>query len=555
MEEEYDLTPYQSSSSPGAGPHILAARVMSYPPPTASQHSQNLHQTIAPCLATNMKGTVEGYHELQAKHLPLFKSMTLTEVSKKYAKFFPIKIQITEGHYGMSSKYSISTDDRFNLHFKKRMKQVTIQTYGEEYFIPLSSAIQFGLVYNPSDNLTTALEGHRFRRVADIIGTHPLPRLVRVMTSCSCSNEVSLDYNELLVVKKVKRNLFRGKPMLKVFSLLTMSKKLLPEDAIGNFTTKPLCLKLDLPQFLEHIPKPFPSQAMMYLDTERADSLDEEELPPNMFSWPVTLKEVKKHKSLVATLEKSLQLIDIPLYGNITAVKANIVPPTSPEDIQELFRNTESFLCQFDVTKVEVYGDFHTETAYNAQTTLYRMVHGSIKGLGIEVVTPEALKKIKSSPHHNKQQLQEDTNSFTSSTCADHIYDILPGLAVDSDEEYERLEQIRPTATSTLPDALECQPLVLLPYPPRKPLSSAREHAEISLSGGEGSPRRSSLTTNDTLYKNYRSVSLVQLPTTESILSREQDENIAHIKSLSIAQVSNVILYKHLLCYTITITF
>lgn len=555
-DEEYDITPHRFQAVAGGGIDSCLQRpqLLSLHPKSKGQSQPGITSSLAFQSGPNERERlIERYHELQAKHLPLFKSMALTELAHKYAKFFPIKIQVSEGHYGMSSKYSISTDDRFNVHFKKRMKNITIQTHGEEYFIPLSSAIQFGLVYDPSDNQIHAMEGHRFRRVADLIGANPLPKIVCVISPCSCSNGVFLEHNELLVVKKVKKGLFRGRPLLKVLSLLTMSKKLLPEEAIGDFTTKPLCVKLNLPQLLKHIPKPFPSKAMMYLDKdEETVSVDEEELPPYMFSWPVILKEVKTHKSLVATPEKSLQLIDIPLQGNIGAVKVNIVPPNSPEDIQELFTNTKRFLRRFDVTQVDIYGEFDTETAHDTQNTLYRMVRRSIKGLGVEVVTPEALKKLHEDGHQrhkNMQQEQEDeddTDSFTSSNSGDHIYATLPGSAY-SDEEYEILErvQIRPivSATATAPDLLDKKPLEVnrnIPIPiPRKP----RKRTETSLSGsGVFRFSRSGYSSNhsppsEPLAKSHRSVSLGQLTNTE-LLAQEFEENRQYLKTLSIKQVS-----------------
>ena len=557
-EEEYDLTPYQSSTDPTTIiipsqplnmptlPHNKPAfRTLSHPQlhsPQTRGHFHMFDPILTPQLSHKKSDDViDGYHKLQAKHLPLFKEMNLAELAKKYAKFFPIKIQITEGHYGMSSRYSISTDDRFNLHFKKRMKQVTIQTYGEEYVVPLSTCIQFGLVYDPSNNLSVALEGHRFRRVADLISSSPLPKVVRVMSACSCSNGVFLDYNELLVVRRVKTQLFRGKPMLKVFSLLNMTKKLLPEEAIGNFTTKPLCLKMDLTTILEHIRKPFPYKAMMYLNKEEdgVNGTDEEELPPKMFSWPVTVKEVKKQESLVATLEKSTQLIDIPVQGSIAAVKANIVPPNSPEDIHELFRNTRTFLHKFDFTRVDIYGDFNTESAYDAQNTLYKMVRGSVKGLGIEVVTPDALRKLRQFGLETF-----DADSFTSSTSGDPLYDRLPGGGdASEDEEYETLDRVRPTITTTGVDPIERQSVLIdrgfpIPTPRLKPPVSPRRRADTTFSGS-GTFRflRQPLSPPEStpLGKSHRSVSLVHLPPSPDTTTFE--ENRDYVKSLSIAQV------------------
>ena len=563
LDEEHDLTPVHPKSDPEVSfaqeslSHKPAIQAMSYPMVLGHPSKQHLQidPDFVPQWGPNERETIEHYHDLQAKHLPLFKSMTLTELARKYAKFFPLKVQVTEGHYGMSSKYSISTDDRLNVHFKKRIKAVMIQTYGEEYFIPLSSAIQFGLVYDPGDNQAEAMDGHRFRRVADLISTQRLPKIVRVKSACSCSNGVFLEHNELVVIKKVRKSLFRGKPMLKVFSLLTMTNKLLPEEAIGDFTTKPLCLKLDLPQFLEHIPKPFPSKVMMYLDKdeEGASNAEEEELPPYMFSWPVTLKEMKKHKSLVATPEKSLQLIDLPLHGNIATVKANIVPPNSPDDIQELFVNTQTFLRQFDVTQVDIYGDFHTESAYDTQNTLYKIVRESAKSLGVKVVTPESLKKLQVHLQcHKHVQLEgdndeaDDADSFTSSNGEDHVYATLP-WSVDSDEEYEVLQQvqIRPMVnTEAVPDLLDNQPVTInrnIPIPIPRKVPVPRMRSDISLSGSgvfRFIQRGSNLTPpNEPLTNTHRSVSLGQLTNTE-MSAQELEENRQYLKTFSITQVS-----------------
>ena len=559
FEEEYDVAPPKSNSSTPAtiaetptASHRPAGRAMSYPQlskPQARRHSHKFDPILTPRPAPIKTDLIDRYHKTQSKHLPLFKAMPLADITKKYAKFFPIKIQISEGHYGTSTKYSISTDDRYNLHFKKHMKQVTIQMYGEEYSIPLSTSIQFGLVYDPSNNVTVALEGHRFRRVADLMDAHPLPQLVQAISPCSCSNGVFLEGNELLVVKKVKKtHIIRGKPVLKVFSLSTMSKKLLPEEAIGNFTTKPLCLKMDITQILEHIPKPFPCKAMMYVEREEkgVDYPDEEELPPNMFSWPVTLKEVKQHESLVATLEKSSQLIDIPLQGSIAAVKATIVPPNSPEDIHELFRNTQTFLHQFDVTQVDIYGDFSTESAYDTQNTLYRMVHSSVKGLGVKLLTPEALRKLQKQQQDRDDNL--DADSFTSSTSDDEpLYDTLPGQSDsdnDNDDQYDVIDQVRQTRISTGADPLEKQSLAIdraapIPTPRMKLLVSPHRRDNPPFPGDVYRIQQQTPPPSTPIGKSHRSISLVHLPPTEESL---MEENREYLKSLSIVQVHNILI-------------
>ncbi len=396
------------------------------------------------------------HYGLQAKNLPLFKAMTLSELSKKYSKFFPLKIQITEGHYGTSCKNTISTDDRLNVHFKKRTKEVVIQYYGQDYTVPLSSAIKFGLVFDPGNNETQAMEGHTFRRVVDLMSVQPLPKLVLVMSGCFCSNGVSIDRDELLVVLKIQRKLLRGKRMLKVFSLQTLSKKMLPEECIGNFSTRPLCLQIYLSQLLEYVPNAFPCKAMMYIDKDDGDfeGMNEEGLPIHMFSWPVIVKEPIKQKSLVASSESTQQLVDIPLHGSIAAVKAEIIPLHSSDEIDELFTNTQKFLDQFDPTKVDMYRETTSESVSETQTALYKIVRNSRKCLGVDVVTPLAIKKL-------KKGTPVLTRHTTLASTGEHIYEKITH-GEESEEEYAEVEQvvIRPQVTATAADDyLENRPL------------------------------------------------------------------------------------------------
>lgn len=421
----------------------------------------HIHSTLKKWSPTTSR-KIEHYNlqAMQAKNLPLFKAMTLSELSKKYSKFFPLKIQITEGHYGTSCKNTISTDDRLNVHFKKRTKEVVIQYYGQDYTIPLSSAIKFGLVFDPSNNETEAMEGHTFRRVVDLMSAQSLPKLVLVMSGCFCSNGVSIDRDELLVVLKIQKKLFRGKRMLKVFSLQTLTKKMLPEECIGNFSTRPLCLQIYLSQLLEYIPNVFPCKAMMYIDKDDGDCevTNQEGLPIHMFSWPVILKEPIKQKSLVASSESSQQLVDIPLHGSIAAVKAEIVPLHSSEEIDELFTNTQKFLDQFDPTKVDMYRETTSESVSETQSAFYRIVRNSRKCLGVDVVTPLAIKRLKKSA----PVLTRHT------TLGEHIYEKIK-YAEESEEEYEEVGQavirLEVTTAATSGDYLDNIPLSVTTLP------------------------------------------------------------------------------------------
>ena len=483
------------------------------------------------------------HYGLQAKNLPLFKAMTLSELSKKYSKFFPLKIQITEGHYGTSCKNTISTDDRLNVHFKKRTKEVVIQYYGQDYTVPLSSAIKFGLVFDPSNNETQAMEGHTFRRVVDLMSVQPLPKLVLVMSGCFCSNGVSIDRDELLVVLKIQRKLLRGKRMLKVFSLQTMSKKMLPEECIGNFSTRPLCLQIYLSQLLEYVPNAFPCKAMMYIDKDDGDfeGMNEEGLPIHMFSWPVIVKEPIKQKSLVASSESTQQLVDIPLHGSIAAVKAEIVPLHSSDEIDELFTNTQKFLDQFDPTKVDMYRETTSESVSETQTALYKIVRNSRKCLGVDVVTPLAIKKL-------KKGTPVLTRHTTLASTGEHIYEKITH-GEESEEEYAEVEQvvIRPQVTAAAADDyLENRPLNVTILP-----KSGNASAPHSGSGSftytyltrqvQPESDTDTFSTDSFLSGDSDSLQQQQPPITEVPLTPSiSEENKQYLSTLDVSQVSSL---------------
>ena len=403
------------------------------------------------------------------KEVQLFKPMTLIELSKRYSNFFPLKIQIAEGHYGISTKYSVSREDHLNIHFKKRSKEVVVHTYGQDYSIPLSSAIKFGLVYDPQNKETEAMGGYHFRRAIDLMDQEPLPKMVVVSSGCFCSNGVTIDRDEILVIRKVKKNVFRGKRILKVFSLNTLSKKSIPEETIGNFNTRSICLQAYLSQLIEYVPSLFPCKAMMYIDKEdeNYEGINEEELPPHMFSWPVLLKEKQKRKSLVASAEGTQQLIELPLHGNIANVKAEIIPPHSSAEIEELIANTRIFLKQFDPSKVNIYRGSSSESVTETQNALYKIVRNSKKHLGVDVVAPLTVKKLE----REKETLAllnvatyENQASFTDPE--NHTYEALPyNMNSDDEEEYEILQPtvIRSQTTTLTVDNLHNRALEVAP--------------------------------------------------------------------------------------------
>ena len=115
-----------------------------------------------------------------------------------------------------------------------------------------------------------------FKTVAEITSSSSLPKVV-IATQEARNNEGKYlcEENEVLIVLQIHRTLFKGKKGLKVYSMLTKSDKVLPEDCHGYFSTKPSLVRLHLPEIIQLVPKPFPVQAVMYIAGENASTAEQ----------------------------------------------------------------------------------------------------------------------------------------------------------------------------------------------------------------------------------------------------------------------------------------
>lgn len=74
---------------------------------------------------------------------------------------------------------------------------------------------------------------------------------------------------------------------LKVFSLKSMTEKILTKDVFGRFTVDPQYTQLHLPELLKYIDDPIPSSARLFLDYDSGDPL-----PDFLVSGTVQLEKV-----------------------------------------------------------------------------------------------------------------------------------------------------------------------------------------------------------------------------------------------------------------------
>ncbi len=304
---------------------------------------------------------------------------------KVYNNHLPLMVRVCRGYCGLNEEMSISEGDHFNVHFVKQTKMVRMHyENGSKYNVPLNSSIPFGIIYNPSGNLSHAVKGFKFEKIADMLQKSPLPKVIRARKAYRGSSpDSSVIANELMVVLKAKSKL-RGK-QLKVFSLTLGREKVLSDNCVGHFSTRPRDVCLYLPEIVNHIPDIFPCKAVMFTQAEP----ETQKTPAKLLTSVVNLMHSSIESSLVATsiLEEdpeNARLLDIPIDLDILV---RVVGTDESED-RKLYVNTAYFYDHFDPSRLCPY--VNTGGAHETQSMLYTTVRRDGQGehKGVDVVKP-----------------------------------------------------------------------------------------------------------------------------------------------------------------------
>ena len=323
------------------------------------------------------------------------KSISLRDFVQKHSKSFPIRIRVLQGYCSEDSEFNISTDDMYNIHFIKHTKVVTIRDEdGVTYSLPLGSAMKFGFIYNPSSDLDKALTGYIFEKVSDITAMPTLPKIIRTTKSVQSSDDKwALEEGEMLVIRHIHKPVFKGRKGLKVFSLLTKSDKILPEDCAGHFSTKPSLVQLHLPEIIQHIPNPFPSLAVMYSTSGSTLQLHN----PGTQSRVITMCESSCETSLVASpaVQEGQEgenhnqiLFDIPLNDDISDMEVEVIQTQDEEDSEHLYDDTLNIFEKFDPTKLQPLKSMASSPPSKSQPLFLHSVRRGYEKVGVNIEPP-----------------------------------------------------------------------------------------------------------------------------------------------------------------------
>ena len=346
---------------------------------------------------------------------------------------------------------SIGTSETYDIHFLKYTKAVYMcirEAPSQMYAVPLSSAVQFGLLYDPDNNLENALKGFTFKSVAEILALKPpLPNVIKATRSYKGNNpSTSVQEGEVLVVTGVRKPRVVGTHLLKVYSVTRSEEKSLQPQCEGHFTTSPQSLLL--PDILDHVPNPIPSKAVVHIDRARCNY---EFVPESLIGQIVSLTHSSIETSLIATLYSSddseigeipsnkSSIFDIPINLDI---EVSLVP-LMPLEMEKLCMETTSLYESFDPERLSICKPFSSSESYAIQTQLYRVVHECHRMEGTQIQKPVLAFAVRTIPtQHDMPSRSRSFNTIGQNT---------PPLPPRGEEASRSNLVVDPTKTPELP--------------------------------------------------------------------------------------------------------
>lgn len=327
-------------------------------------------------------------------------SMSLKELVTDHQEEFPLQVEVSAGYFGETDRDTFSEGDRLNIHFVKQVTVAILETCsGTKVKLPLNSATQFGILYNPKSNMKEASEGYMFKTVKELLQQQEKPQLVCATETYKSSNAThAVEKDELLLINEVKHGRFGGQSLL-CTPLGSTKQKRLSENCQGHFTTDPNKLKLFLPEVTKTFELPL--KAMVFT----GHTLN---APPFAMSEIVTISGLEKETTLIATplleeysdeqlvniqnIQRSSMdddaaiMFDIPI--DLDVMEVRIIKPNEDSDFEKLYKDTRDLIETYDPSRL----DNQVRIKGNREEDLYYSdVRLDQKNAGIELLAPESI--------------------------------------------------------------------------------------------------------------------------------------------------------------------
>ena len=313
-------------------------------------------------------------------------AISLPEFVEKYNDKLPLSIQVQTGYLGESSHVTLSAFDRLNIHFVKCSTVVNVKVLSGNFTIPINSALEFSLLYNPNDNVNEAFKGFTFKTVADIFRAKIQPMFVCCMKSWR-NDKVSIRDRELLIIKGkcASQKTSSMQEVAMVYSVTSSKEMILSLDCEGHFTTNPNYLHLYLSEYILHVSNLFPSDVYIY--TQKPDVRTHVDgMPQHFTNSVITLMGTSTETTLLASSALpgfNDTVMEIPI--DIPEVKIAVSESTDMQQAKQLYENSCHVLQSYNPRNVQYMKDAMTDEKYTIQSELYSGIRQGYEADGIQL--------------------------------------------------------------------------------------------------------------------------------------------------------------------------
>ena len=290
----------------------------------------------------------------------------LSTVISKGASFFPMCVKVCRGYCSSTCPESFSKYDRLYLHFIKHSKVGILkdECSDEQYTIPLSSKLEFGILYDGEGASMSEL----LRTVADVMKLKPLPLVIQAQQSFDGgSPEKSVKEKELLFPKKIVKSSILSKTKVLEVQTIDYQLKQLSLNCEGEFSLHPVHVKMNLSMLSE---QSLPLPQRVYLLCDKTEF--EKYLPDTMIHEPVVIQSIGGETSVICTVKdddasEEKSIMDI---SNHFGIQIQIEPIVDEQERQQLHKNTLQLYDSLNPSNLKCVIEKQTKREYDLQCVL-----------------------------------------------------------------------------------------------------------------------------------------------------------------------------------------
>lgn len=369
--DEYVCMTYylKTPGSPTIPPNDPSATQESVKTPIAAKPSSLLSSTHGiPAAPSKDLGELRGPVFEPAYYVPVLpeQELSFAALGNKFSALLPQRVQVTRAvyAYGENEDALLTQDDIYDVHFVHRRKTATlVSPAGQQYNVPINSALKFGLVYEFEH-----IHGSVFPTVYNIIEAENRPKVVcSQKTYIGSMPDKTVRAGEILAVVNIKS--VNGCTSLTVYSFSCKIEKQLPFFCTASFTTIPSEVQLPLWEIVENVRGPFPSKVVPFAGTSRPSDFSKQ-----FFSQTYNMIELRETATIVASPQLSdsySKEMEIPFDVDVKITFTKL----TDEEMSALRADTQSVLERYNESSIE-----HLWLASNFdhnrhQSQLFRNVH------------------------------------------------------------------------------------------------------------------------------------------------------------------------------------